>query len=46
MGFKKSWRQKMSLWNGAVGNTQQQLPFHVVNQYCHPVFHDNFHPLS
>jgi len=23
-------------WNGAVGNAQQQLPVHVVNQYCHP----------
>jgi hypothetical protein len=23
-------------WNGAVGKAQQQLPVHVVNQYCHP----------
>ena len=33
---KKQWDAAAKQWNGAVGNAQQQLPVHVVNQYCHP----------
>jgi ankyrin repeat protein len=33
---KSKWDQATKQWNGAVGNAQQQLPVHVVNQYCHP----------
>eukprot|EP01126_Amoeba_proteus_P025586 TRINITY_DN2548_c0_g1_i5.p1 TRINITY_DN2548_c0_g1~~TRINITY_DN2548_c0_g1_i5.p1 ORF type:complete len:258 (-),score=13.40 TRINITY_DN2548_c0_g1_i5:390-1163(-) len=30
------WDAATKQWCGAVGNAQQQLPVHVVNQYCHP----------
>jgi hypothetical protein len=33
---KKQWDAADKQWRGAVGNAQQQLPVHVVNQYCHP----------
>ena len=33
---ESKWDQAAAQWNGAVGNAQQQLPVHVVNQYCHP----------
>ena len=33
---QENWGAADKQWNGAVGNAQQQLPVHVVNQYCHP----------